>query len=428
MEFIPVKADPVLKSLGIHDDEYLYDYVTICDDLNALIRGGNELEYLRIVRALVKDDLFFLCYFVLELPVNHPFLLARIKDVQKLNTMTIDLWAREHWKSTILSCALPIFELIHNPNERIAIISHTRAMAKSHMRRIKTILENNQVLLKAFPEIFYQKPTSQAPKWSEDEGIYVKRRNEFNEASVEAWGIIENMPTGKHFSILVYDDLVDMNAVSTSDQIEKVNERFKMSLNLGARHGKRRIIGTRYSLKDPYAEIMKNHRYTIRTYPAEVDEEGKKKKGGFPVFLGREELDEKLLAFGEYVYSSQMLQHPVAESLQQFQRGWLRFYRKTPYMYYYIVVDAASKKRKKSDYTVIAVIGTDSLRNYYLVDMVRDKLNLGERWEKLKQKVLEWGVSVVGYEEYAAMSDIEYMEQMMRNRKVIDLLRKTMVK
>jgi len=83
-------------------------------------------------------------------------------------------------------------------------------------------------------------------------------------------------------------------------------------------------------------------------------------------------------------------------------------------MYYYLLVDPAAKKKKESDYTVMCVIGTDALRNYWLIDMVRDKLNLGERWESLKRLVLSWGLNDIGYEQYGAMSDVEFMNRMMQ--------------
>jgi predicted phage terminase large subunit-like protein len=408
-----------LKALGIHQDEYRFDYVQLAKYLNECIELKNIAGYLKTIRWMSKQDLFFLCYFVLELPVNHPFLIARIYSAQDDHDFTVDLWAREHWKSTILSYALSIWQLLQSPEERIVIFSHTRVLAKSHLRRIKYCLEQNDILHKAFPEIFYSNPFKDAPKWSEDEGIYVKRTKNFAEASVEAWGLVDSSPIGKHYSVMIFDDLITDRTVNSTEMVRKATEAFKLSLNLGTRIGSKRIIGTRYSFKDPYSEIMKQKKWKPRVYPAEVDEEGTRKRGGIPVYLKPEELTIKYETQGEYIYSSQMLQDPTAESMQGFKEYWLKYWQKErPYMNLYIVVDPASSKRKDSDYTVMMVLGTDSLRNYYVLDMVRDKLDMGQKWTKLKDLVLEWGIKDVGYESVGMQSDMEYLNLMMEEQGV----------
>jgi hypothetical protein len=59
------------------------------------------------------------------------------------------------------------------------------------------------------------------------------------------------------------------------------------------------------------------------------------------------------------------------------------------------------------------VVGTDGNRNYWLLDMVRDKLDLGERWDKLSGLVKSWGCTDVGYEQYGAQADVEFMRRQM---------------
>lgn len=391
----------------------------LSQELRSRLRVNDEFGYLGLVRDISRADFWFFCFFCLDLPVAHPYLMARCFEIQKKKQQTIDLWARESWKSTLLSHALVLWELIQSPEERIGIFSHTRTMAKSHMFKSKMAMEKNDVLKGAYPDIFYQNPEKEAPRWSLDDGLYVKRHGNYGEASIESWGLVDSQPTGKHFSVLCYDDIIDLRGVNTPDQIAKASLAYKMSLNLGTRNGIKRIIGTRYSHNDSYTDIIKSSHWTPRIYPAEVDDDGKAKRGGIPVYLSRAELDEKYDQMGEYVYHSQLLQNPVASSEQKFQVHWLKYWQKSrPYLNLYITVDPANAKKRSSDYTVMAVIGTDSLRNYWLVDMVRDKLDLGERWERLKGLVQTWGIDQVGYEKYGIQSDCEYMNLKMEEEGV----------
>lgn len=409
-------ADSHLVKLGIHRNTFPYNFEEISKDLYEFHRVEDERSYMEVIRTFGKKDLFFLMYFVLELPVNDPFIIARIYDAQENHHMTLDLWARFHWKSTILTFGLPIFNLINTPQKRIGIFSHTKAMAKAHMRKIKHQFETNLTLITAYQDVFYEKPWTQAPKWSEDDGIYVKRKGSFNEASVEAVGLIE-LPTGKHYTEAIYDDIIDLKNVETYAQLQKIERYYKMSFGCLDRHCVKRVVGTRYDYKDIYGVINKQKKWKTRIYPGEVDDEGNALIGGTPTMMTRKELDELLEEMGLYVYSSQMLQKPEKESSQRFNEHWLGHRwgpnTKKPNFNYYILVDPASKKKAQSDSTVMWVIGTDPYRNYWLLDGVRDKLNLGEKWDRLIGLCESWDHYEVGYEEYGMQADIEFMERMM---------------
>jgi len=76
-------------------------------------------------------------------------------------------------------------------------------------------------------------------------------------------------------------------------------------------------------------------------------------------------------------------------------------------------VDPASEKKKSSDYTVMWVIGLGADRNYYILDCVRDRLNLKERTDKLFELHREYQPEDVGYEKYGMQADIEHIEDQM---------------
>lgn len=113
-----------------------------------------------------------------------------------------------------------------------------------------------------------------------------------------------------------------------------------------------------------------------------------------------------------------MLLDPVAEEAQEFKREWLRYYRQLPdrAMNYYLFCDPANEKKKGSDFTVYWLWGLDPLGNYFLVDMIREQLNLFERWKSLKKMVMKYPhIIKVYYEQYGMQADIQHFNSKMQS-------------
>src|SRR5690606_6371510 len=117
--------------------------------------------------------------------VNHPWVYDRCREVEAEPNGRLDLWAREHFKSTIITFGKSIQDILNDPNITIGIFSHTRPIAKAFLKQIKTELEQNTFLKKRFPEILYEDPQKESPRWSLDEGIRVKRTANPKEETVE---------------------------------------------------------------------------------------------------------------------------------------------------------------------------------------------------------------------------------------------------
>jgi predicted phage terminase large subunit-like protein len=334
----------------------------------------------------------------------------RCAEVQVNPDGFLDLWAREHYKSTIITFALTIQNILNDPNVTIGIFSHTRPIAKAFLKQIKREFETNEKLLENFDDILYHNPHRDSPKWSEDEGIIVKRTSNPKEATVEAWGVVDGQPTSKHFDILVYDDVVTKESVTTPEMIEKTTESLALSYNLGSQGGARRFIGTRYHFNDSYREVIKRGTATPRIYAATKDG----KVEGEPVFLTREALAKKRSDMGPYVFGCQMLQNPTADATQGFKLEWVRYAAASPRGHNLVLLrDAASAKKKGSDYTSDWVIGLGPDRKVYVHDMVRDRLSLTERASLLMNLHRKWKPMAVGYEQYGMMADIEHIQDLM---------------
>lgn len=383
------------------------------DQSNALyeqVLSDNDTE---AMRKLCQHDLFFLLTIALRRKdINKDWLYDRIREVEASPNGHLDLWAREHYKSTIITFGQSISDILNDPDTTIGIFSHTRPIAKGFLDQIKRELETNTFLKGLFPDVLYQNPASESPKWSLDNGLIVKRKTNPKESTVEAWGLVDGQPTSKHFKTLLYDDVVTRESVTTPEQIHKVTSAWELSLNLGANGGNKRYIGTRYHAQDTYKEMMDRGSVKPRIYTA--TDNGK--LDGEPVFLSKEILMEKRRDMGPYTFGTQMLQNPVADNAMGFKTEWLKYYQKidnTKGWNIYILVDPAGKRKKSNDYTVMEVIGLAPDQNYYLLDAIRDRLNLTQRTSKLFALHRKWKPSSVGYEVYGMQSDVEHIKYIM---------------
>lgn len=370
----------------------------------------SEQEAIPKLRNLCRTDLYFLLRYACgRADVERPWIFARCREVQANPDGHLDLWAREHYKSTIITFGLTIQEILNNPEITVGIFSHTRPIAKGFLRQIKRELENNDALKRWFPDVLWHDPRKEAPKWSEDEGIVVKRRGNPKEQTVEAWGLVDGQPTSKHYKRMIYDDVVTRESVTTPEMIAKTTEAWELSRNLSSEGGATRYIGTRYHFNDTYKPIMDRGAAVVRLYAATADGT----VDGAPVLLSRDRLAEKRREMGPYTFGCQMLQDPKADETQGFKEEWLRFYPGEidgEGMNKYILADAASSKKKDSDYTAMFVIGLASDQNTYVLEMIRDRLNLKQRGDALFRLHRRWRPLAVGYERYGMMADVEHFK------------------
>jgi predicted phage terminase large subunit-like protein len=390
------------------------------NQLKALLTQLPKPEKQEALRYLCRTDLYFLLVYGLNRKdAERQWIFDRCREVQANPNSHLDLWSREHYKSTIITFAKLIQDVLASHGEKplpiwngrevtAGIFSHTRPIAKGFLRQIKTEFEQNQTLKDLFPDVLWQNPHKESPKWSEDDGIVVKRKSNQKEATIEAWGVVDGQPTGKHFFILNYDDLVTKESVNSPDMIRKTTESLELSFNLGSDGGFKRFIGTRYHYNDSYKTVMERGTATPRIYPATLDGTAE----GEPVLLSRESLDVKRRDMGPYTFACQMLQDPKADASQGFREEWLRYYERcSPVgMTIYILVDPASAKKVGSDYTCVWVIGLGADGNYYVLDFVRDRLRLTERAALVMRLHRNWKPKEVRYERYGMMADIEHIK------------------
>lgn len=365
-----------------------------------------------------RDRFFLLTHLLHRADAVHPWLYARCREVEADPDDYLDLWARDHYKSTIITFTGSIQEVLNDPEMTIGFFSHNRPIAKKFLAQVKQELELNADLKRIYPDVLYANPARESPSWSLDSGLQVRRQTNPKEKTFEAWGIVDGQPTGAHFRLGIFDDIVTRETVTTPEQILKTMECWELAQNLLTSSAPRRwMIGTMYKYGDPHHQLKERGAVKPRVYPATDDGTF----DGKPVFLKPEVWEKKKSESSAATIAAQQLQNPSAGTEQELKPEWLRKYEVRPKtLNVYILGDYAGSRRSTgSSRTAISVLGYDTSRNVYLLDGVCHKMDLSERWDWLKRFRKEWldqpGVQVVevGYERFGAQSDIEHFTKMM---------------
>jgi hypothetical protein len=396
---------------------------------DALARGG-EAEADKFMAAAGRADLWFLLRYILSSGtseaalklsrLNHPWIFDRCREVQASPDGHIDLWFREAGKSLIISYGLTIQDVICNPETTVGFFSFNAPTAKKFLGQIKREFETNALLKRLYSDVLWQNPEKEAPKWSEDQGLIVKRKGNPKEPTILASGLVDAQPTGMHFKLRVYDDVVTEASVSTPDQVKKTTEAWELSDNLGTESGKVRYIGTRYSFRDTYQTMLDRKVAKPRIYAATHNG----RIDGHPVLFSAERWAEIKNTQRSKV-AAQHLQNPMAGDQHSFDVRWLKSYETRPKtLNVYIMADPSKGRSATSDSTAIAVIGIATGGTKHLVDGYCHRMSLSERWTAMRDLYKKWsrmdGVQhiAVGYEQYGAQSDLEYFEERQRIEKI----------
>lgn len=353
-------------------------------------------------------------YFVLKIPpANHPFVVRACNEVMHgPQNRTLDLWAREHFKSTVITLGTTIQTLLNDPTERIAIFSYTREAARVFVRQIKDVFERNELIRTCFSDIVYDNPSRESPMWTQ-ESITLKRSGSFKEASVEAWGLIEGMPTGRHFSGRIYDDVETEDLVNTPELMEKMKYMFALSHNVGVDGGWHRVIGTHYHHEGllnqlRHAKTLSGEPlYTVRVKPATDDGT----PNGSPVLLSEGKMDE--LRQNKRIFYCQQLLDPTPRGEQELDFEDIQVINQSELpknLYKFMTVDPAGGRtdKRRGDAWAMFVVGVEPFlddvgaSNIFVLDGFVGECTHGEAMKEVVDmycrngRIMRLGVEKVG--------------------------------
>lgn len=314
--------------------------------------GWNEPN---IIRTAALQDLWFLLYFVMKHRLaNHPFVVEMCKEIQAETGDSVEMYARDHMKTSVITVGRTVQKVLQNPDRRIGIFSATRPLAVKIQNLIKTVFEL-PTLQRSFPDILWKDPYKEAPKWTEapEGGLIVKRAGLYKEATISAWGLIEGMPTGDHYTDMVFDDIVTADHQSP-EITEKIKEQFDAALNIGTRDCQITVVGTPYRHDDVlrYIEEKKDPNtdepiFKVRRKPATENGD----YTGRAVFLPERTLTKKR-AGNRYIFNCQQLVNPTPQGTGKLNHNFLQIISKRELpkaLWRFMLVDPSGDQGRRRD-------------------------------------------------------------------------------
>ncbi|WP_338756516.1 terminase family protein (plasmid) [Halobacterium salinarum] len=184
------------------------------------------------------------------------------EDFPHAPTRVARLMPRGHGKTEGAGVVFPTWLILDNPGVRVAIISKTKGLASERTEKAVQYIER-------FAPLF----GVEIAKSSEQE--LTTESNDHKEATISPYGL-ESQLTGKHFDVIIYDDIADWENQRTSTQRRNVRNYFGDYVdNLPSNDSAlpngsvQAVIGTRKHPEDVYeTDILDDPRWDVGVYTA----------------------------------------------------------------------------------------------------------------------------------------------------------------
>lgn len=337
------------------------------------------------------------------------------------------LMPRDHGKSRY-AAFYALWELTRNPSIRILYISSTANLAEKQLGFIKDIMQSG-IYRRYWPEMTHL-DEGKRKKWTNSE-IMVDHPQRvadgIRDPSVMTAGL-EKSITGLHFDLAILDDVVVQENAYTEEGRDKVKRQYSLLASIEGAQAKELAVGTRYHPSDLYADML-----SMEFTP--VDDEGEELESEAIYEVFERQVEDagdgsgvflwpiQKTSFGTFGFNRNILAKKKAKYIDQTQFraqyyndpndsasaaiGRERFQYYDPsflkydnrYWFYrgqrlniVAAIDFSYSTGKRSDYTAIAVVGMDSDRRHYVLDIARFKtaeikeyyqqlLNLYKKWD-----------------------------------------------
>lgn len=372
-----------------------------------------SLEEARYV--LARDGALFANY-IFDLDVE-PFQSEMLRTAREFQRSVIECPAG-HGKSTLMAHVLPVWELCANPNARIILIMKTEEDARFYANTIKNTFEENEKLNAIFGPF-------KSDTWSARNFNVVQRQINDPHYSLEIYG--HGGPFLGHRSDLsICDDIVSYLNSITSDQRDKLKEKFELGIQTGPsnmwpyyrlpkdwsessrclkipdgitwpkdiNYERLVVCGTRFHVADLYDKLERDPSFKTLRFDCWKDAE--QTQPLWPSKWSKQKLDKERASIGPVSFNKRYRNIALDESEIAFSQEWILGGEKNGIVYpgcldyerswgdhqdkWYTVLglDPASGSRSRwATWPSYILLGTDfeeSPQRFYLIDLFRKQV------------------------------------------------------
>lgn len=324
-----------------------------------------------------------------------------------------------HMKSISVAVAFPAWLLGHNPSEQIMCASYSKALSNKHSMDCRAIINSEW-----YRELF---PNWKLVKDQNTQSKFVTTKRGFRIATS-----VGSTTTGEGGNFLIIDDPLSADEATSEIMRNRANTWFDQTFSSRLNDKKRGVmivIMQRLHENDLTGHLLRKGNWEHLCLPLIAEKEEEHKIHDFYYrrdvgeMLHKERIDEHTLKAikidaGPYAFAGQYQQTPSPSGGGVFERKWLQYYNNidSTQMNKYLLVDPANSKNKGSDYTAMVLIGAHEDGNLYLIDAIRDRLNVREREDLLFEWHKKYSPTCVAYEKYGMQVDIDWIRKSMEDR------------
>jgi len=320
---------------------------------------------------------------------------------------------RNHLKSALVTIGYSVFRIINDSNIRILILSATWQTAVDFISEIKRHLQQNETIHRLFGDL-----SQGAGEWSADRITLSRTDQNIKGPTVWATGIESNL-VGSHPDLIIIDDPHNRDNSQSAEQIKKVIDRYKDTLDLLEPGGQLIVIGTRWAVEDLYGWIQNPENNVSQSFDTMVlkafegnIETGEEFQALWPQKFSLKELQTRLREEGWYQFSSQYQNNPVPEEDAKFKQEWFKYYDPTDIrgknLTKIMTIDPAISLEKGADYTAMIVCGVDEWSNIFILDIWRARVQPAQLIGKIFEMAETWHPNHIGLETVAYQKALAY--------------------
>jgi predicted phage terminase large subunit-like protein len=315
---------------------------------------------------------------------------------------------RDHGKS-VQVCARVLWELGRDPSLRVKVVCASDEVAAERGRFLRDAISDNKLLAAVFPGL---RPAS---PWGETRFTVARPANVIG-PSVTCLGV-ESASTGTRCDLLVCDDIVDVKALHSRADRERVKAFFRDNLmNLLEPEGRFWGLFTPWHADDLNAALKKNAAFALFRRAVGDDLEPV-----WPEKWPRERLAERRAEIGAAAFGRAYRLVCVPEEDAPVRPEWVRFW--TPdslpspfggegsgvrglYDRLVLSVDPAVSRAARADASALVVLGRTATNEVHCLEATARRVSAPELIALIDDADVRWRPDVILFESNAAFEGV----------------------